>query len=288
VLALVVLQTIVLAVLVVLVLGLLRTHADVLRRLHDLGAGIYDEQPDGAAARGARGAGAGGALLDTNSTLAADIANRVASGVAPPGGALDALPADIAGVDPRGDAVHIGVAGEGRLTLLAFLSSGCTTCGGFWDAFHRGEPLVLDGRTRPRLVVVTKGPEHEHTTLVASRPPADGAVVMSSDAWGDYEVPASPYFVLVDGSLGVIGEGSAASFGQLAGLLERATTDRGVARQAGGPAAGASDDDPHAESRIDRDLLRAGITPGHPALYEWHDPAGGVVDAPVADGGHDR
>jgi hypothetical protein len=281
-LALVVLQTIVLAVLVVLVLGLLRTHADVLRRLHDLGAGLYDERPEGAAASGGNGG-----TVDTNSTLAADIANRVASGVAPPGGALDALPADIAGVDPRGDAVHIGVAGDGRLTLLAFLSSGCTTCGGFWDAFHRGEPLVLDGRTRPRLVVVTKGPEHEHTTLVASRPPADGAVVMSSAAWGDYEVPASPYFVLVDGTLGVIGEGSAASFGQLAGLLERATTDRGVARQAGGPAASA-DDDPHAESRIDRDLLRAGITPGHPALYEWHDPAGGVVGAPGADGGPDR
>ena len=86
---------------------------------------------------------------------------------------------------------------------------------------------------------------------------------MSSAAWDDYRVPASPYFVLVDGTQGVIGEGSAASFGQLAGLLDRATIDLGVAQ--GSASSGAA----RAEERIDLDLLRAGITPGHASLYEW-------------------
>jgi hypothetical protein len=248
VLALVILMAVVLGVLVVLVIGLLRTHAEVLRRLHELGAGIYDDAP---------------APRPAEPTVRADIASRVTAGVSPPGDALDSLPADLVGVDARGDAVHVGVAGNGRLTLLAFLSSGCTTCAGFWDAFHEGRALVLDGGARPRVVVVTKSPEHEHVGAVATRPPAGGTVVMSSDAWNDYRVPASPYFVLVDGAHGVIGEGSAASFSQLAGLLDRATTDLGVAPPAGPSAA------QRLEDRIDGDLLRAGITPGHSSLYEW-------------------
>jgi hypothetical protein len=247
--ALVFLMAVVLAIVLALVIGLLRTHAEVLRRLHELGAGIYDEAP----------------ARPPAATVRADVAARVAPGVAPPGDAIDALPADIVGVDPRGGAVHVGVAGEGRLTLLAFLSSGCTTCAGFWEAFHEGRPLVLDGGARPRIVVVAKSPEHEQVNAVAARPPAGGTVVMSSPAWQDYRVPASPYFVLVDGTHGVIGEGSAASFGQLAGLLDRATADLGAAPAAPGGTARRGED------RIDLDLLRAGITPGHPALYEWTD-----------------
>ncbi|HEX7096989.1 MAG TPA: hypothetical protein VF183_13970 [Acidimicrobiales bacterium] len=245
--ALVVLQSVVLAVLVVLVIGLLRTHAEVLRRLHEMGAGIYDDAPQAS---------------PREPSLRGDLTRRVAAGVSPPGDALDAAPADVAGVDPDGNPVHVGIAGDGRLTLLAFLSSGCTTCAGFWDAFHRGRDLILDGGMRPRIVVVTKSPEHEQVSAVASRRPADGVVVMSSDAWAAYNVPASPYFVLVDGALGVIGEGSALSFEQLAGLLGRAVDDLGVGRRGGRPT----------EARVDAELLRAGITPGHPALYDFSDP----------------
>ena len=42
-LTLVILEGLVIAVLGVLVVGLLRSHAEVLRRLHELGAGVYDE-----------------------------------------------------------------------------------------------------------------------------------------------------------------------------------------------------------------------------------------------------
>jgi hypothetical protein len=257
VLALVILLAVVLGIVVVLLIGLLRTHAEVLRRLHELGAGIYDEQP---------------ARPQPAATLRDDLAQRVAAGVAPPGDAIDSLPADLVGVDARGDAVHVGVVGEGRLTLLAFLSTGCTTCAGFWDAFHEGRALVLDGGARPRVVVVTKGPENENLAAVATRPPAGGTVVMSTDAWSDYQVPASPYFVLVDGRHGVVGEGSAASFAQLAGLLDRATTDLGVAPRERSGARGV-------EERIDLELLQAGITPGHESLYRWDEPSEEPADA---------
>ena len=91
---------------------------------------------------------------------------------------------------------------------------------------------------------------------------------MSTEAWTDYRVPASPYFVLVDGRTGVIGEGSAASFVQLRGVLERALSDRG----------GTLDlrDDP---TRVDAELRRAGIVPGHHSLYEWpHGPESPAPD----------
>ena len=247
-LALVILMAVVLGVVVVLLIGLLRTHAEVLRRLHELGAGIYDEAPSTTTARPAE------------PTLRADLASRVVAGVAPPGDALDSLPADPRRRRSRGDAVHVGVAGDGRVTLLAFLSSGCTTCGGFWDTFTQGRSLVLEGGIRPHVVVATKGPENENVGAVATRPPKGGTVVMSSDAWQDYRVPASPYFVLVDGTHGVIGEGSAASFPQLAGLLDRATIDLGVVTATETSSAAREED------RIDLDLFAAGCTGTRGAL----------------------
>jgi hypothetical protein len=243
-LALVILLTVVVAVLMVLVIGLLRAHAEVLRRLHELGAGLYDDPtvpaPTPSTAR----------VVD----LRADLAARVAAGVAAPGDALGAGATDVVGVTPKGSAVHVGVAGANRLTLLAFLSSGCMSCDGFWHAFGAGRVPTFGGDTAPRLVVVTKGPEDEHVHAVATRAPEGAATVMSSAAWQDYGVPASPYFVLVHGELGVLGEGSAASYEQLAGLLERAVSDRGF-------------DDPDNATRVDRELRRAGLHPGHPDLY---------------------
>jgi hypothetical protein len=86
---LVVLESIVLALLVALVVGLLRTHAEVLRRLHELGAGIYE--------------------TDQPRTTQADLAGRVADGVAAPrpetGPRTEVV--DIVGVTPRGSAVSV-------------------------------------------------------------------------------------------------------------------------------------------------------------------------------------
>ena len=52
------------------------------------------------------------------------------------------------------------------------------------------------------------------------------AVIMSTEAWGDYEVPGSPFFVLVDGaSARRIGEGVANHFSQVTELVRRAQVD---------------------------------------------------------------
>jgi hypothetical protein len=256
-LTLVILQTIVVGLLTVLVIGLLRSHGDVLRRLHELGAGL----PDGGAADGV--------ALDPE----ADIAGRLAPGVAPPKGELTRA-VDVAGVGPRGGAVSVGLTGAGRLTMLAFLSSGCSTCAGFWQALREGRRLVVSGR-EVRVVVVTGAPEHEHPSAIGALAGPELTVVMSAAAWADYAVPATPYFVLVDGERGVIGEGSSAGWPQLAGLVERAVGDRGLVlvEDAGaneGPTAPVVDlrGGPAREDRVDAALLRAGIGPGDERLYQ--------------------
>ena len=63
------------------------------------------------------------------------------------------------------------MAGGDHLTLLAFLSSGCATCAGFWEAFRTPTSSGLPAGTR--LVVVTKGPDMEIPAEVAAlAPPA--------------------------------------------------------------------------------------------------------------------
>ena len=95
---------------------------------------------------------------------------------------------------------------------------------------------------------------------------------MSTEAWGDYEVPGSPFFVLVDGRSGRrIGEGVANHFHQVAELVRRAEADArsfAVGDRAGKPRRprrGARRTG--RESANDRELLAAGILPGDPSLY---------------------
>src|SRR6476661_1400177 len=92
---LVLLLGVVLALLAVLVAGLLRSHAEILRALHGLGVDLDPHHAAGAARAGV----------------------------------------DVSGTTPGADAVSIAVAGTDHLTLLAFLTSGCLTCSVFWDAF---------------------------------------------------------------------------------------------------------------------------------------------------------
>jgi hypothetical protein len=118
-----------------------------------------------------------------------------------------------------------------------------------------------------RLVVVTKGEEQESVTRVAELAPPGVTVVLSTQAWLDYEVPMAPYFILVDGpERRVRGEGAASSWPQLVDLLGQALDDGAASRRAGRGApkpVGAAE----RESLIDRELSAAGITPGDPSLY---------------------
>ncbi len=268
--ALVVLLTLVVLVLAVLVVGLLRSHAEILRRLHELGAGVFDESEE----LGEESA-AGGVTSPVQLADKPDPEIRTRPGVPEPrelpddAGAFGAV-RDLAGVTPAGAAKVVGVSGTGHTTLLAFLSSGCGTCADFWRAFAEGEADRLPGRDT-RLVIVTKGPQQESPASVASLAPPGVPIVMSTEAYDDYSVPVSPYFILVDGAADqVVGEGAAASWDQVANLLRQAAADAGLAttgRPLGGsPSTGRLNRDQR-ESRADTELLAAGITPGHASLY---------------------
>jgi hypothetical protein len=191
----------------------------------------------------------------------------------------------VAGVTPAGNALAVSMHGGDHLTLLAFLSSGCATCAGFWDAFHRPDQLGLPSHTR--LVVVTKGPELEIPAEVAVQAPPQLSVVMSTEAWGDYEVPGSPFFVLVDSRTGRrIGEGVANYAAQVVDLVRRAEADaRPFTAETESQAPTEGLDGPERELSNDLELMRAGILPGDPSLYpsslaDLYGRAGGPV-APV-------
>ena len=237
-----------------LVAGLLRSHADILKALHDLGAGVGDPMGEIGHDHRAAGASAGGGVvpLTMGPTLAADRDSSSAPGVA--------------GVTPAGGAMAVAPATSGGLTLLAFLSTGSASCAGFWESFHHPDRLGLPAGTR--LVVITKGPDREIPGEVAALAAPGLSVLMSSDAWTEYEVPGSPFFVLVDGTAGRrIGEGVANHFSQVAELVRRAGIDAAAFDLFPSAGRDIGIDGPARESANDRELLDAGIRPGDPSLY---------------------
>lgn len=204
-------ETLLLAVVGLFVVALLRSHAEILRRLERLGPETPLPQP------GDRVAGT----------------RRAAH--------------DLEGTTPDGGARRI-VLSPGPDTLLAFLSTGCSTCVRLLDTVaDAGLPTGL------RLVVVAKDRQVERLRML--RPVAEVAdVVMSSAAWESYAVPGSPYFVHVEGSTGgIVGEGSAGAWEQVVSLIVDATDE-------------SSAPDAANRSRIDDALASAGIAPGHPSL----------------------
>jgi hypothetical protein len=220
--ALVSVETVLLVLLVVLVAGLLRSHAEIMRRL--------------------------GPAEDGSTSVPQPSVTRE-SVVAP----------EVAGVTPAGDAVKLAFeAAATAPTLLAFLTSGCGTCATFWETL--GERRLPAG---VRTVIVTHGPDRERPAKLRSLGPAGIPVVMSSQAWADYEIPGAPYFVMVDQA--IRGEGVATTWRALASLVSDAIEDQRDAERAGG-GAGAVTGERRAE-RIDETFAAAGIGPGHPSLY---------------------
>ncbi|HVB93646.1 MAG TPA: hypothetical protein VND67_04945 [Acidimicrobiales bacterium] len=278
--ALVIILTVVVLLLTVLVAGLLRSHADILKALHDMGVGVGDpsQEPINIEGHGHshdQGWEQRRARTRNRSANGGPISSPVPFTMGPslPGERNSTSAPTIAGVTPTGDALAVSVSGNDQLTLIAFLSSGCATCAGFWEAFQAPEHLGLpDGI---RLVVVTKGPEMEIAGEVQAKAHSRLQVVMSTDAWGAYEVPGSPFFVLVDGSAGRrIGEGVANHFSQVAELVQRAQVDMqafGIGnrseRGSRSRAFAGGLDGPARESANDQELRAAGILPGDPSLY---------------------
>jgi hypothetical protein len=232
---LVTIEAVAIALLAVLVAGLLRSHAEILRALRD--AGIPTAH-------------------DADLSRTPPPVHRASGSAAH----------DVVGVTPGGESVVMGVVGAAHDTVLAFLTTGCITCAGFWRAFDEYGPDALSGSGR--VVVVTRDHTEESESKVRELAPRRVPVVMSSRAWSDYGVPGAPYFVQVQGRSGrVLGEGTAAGWDQLTSLLGQATADRST------PTART---DAEREARADRDLLAAGYQPGDPRLHpEPGTPASG-------------
>jgi hypothetical protein len=257
VIALVCVEAVAIVLLAVLVAGLLRSHAEILRALHGLGVE---------------------ADWTTRSATAPGVTTDVVLGPSPvasrPAGGDDSG-RDIVGTDPTGGAVRIAVTGARHDTLIAFLSTGCSTCRTFWDTFRSSSFGAVPGEAR--LVVVTRGPEAESPGLVRDIAPQDVPVVLSTDAWAAYDVPVAPYFVLVEGSSGrIVGEGAGTSWAQVASLLAQALGDAPRPR----PPRRTPSTDRAREARADEELLSAGIRPGDPRLYPTHLEAAPGQDHP--------
>ena len=244
--ALIVVETVILLVLGVLVVGLLRSYATVLERLHRLD---------------------GGAQASTAPPF------RTAAGVPAPAqrgrsAATDRTewpPAhDIVGEGLAGEVVSIRTVGVPHDTVIVFLSSGCSGCGGFWEQFADGRAFAAVGNSR--VLVVTRSPGDESVGLLRELCPPGLDLVMSTTSWEQYNVPGSPYVIVVDGQSGrVKGEGSGTSLSQVSGLMQQAYGD-GASAPGRGPVVKPRSDTER-EVDVDRALLAAGIGPGHPSLY---------------------
>jgi hypothetical protein len=232
-------ETFVLALFSLLVVGLLRSHAEILRRLETQDA--PRRRPDS------------GEEMDRR--------------IAPPDDAeLGGEAHEIAGATIAGDARKIAFPPGGPATLIAFLTSGCAVCGEFWSAFTSGETTLPRDTT---LVIVTKDTSHESPSRLARLAPRGVALVMSSEAWDAYAVPMAPYFVYVDGPTGRIqGEGSAGNWEQLRSLFTDYLFDR---EAAGAGVEGSRATAGGHTARLDRvaaALHAAQIGPDDPSLYE--------------------
>jgi hypothetical protein len=201
--ALLAVESVVLVLLALVVVGLLRSHAEILRRL--------PADPDTAG----------------STTAPRDHQTTAKTPMIP-----EHLPA------PRADQTPVvTIAGDtldgGQLaidpgktdTLVAFLSSGCLTCKTFWDALQPGRRKPLPGDARP--IIVVKDSAFESPSRLRELAPPDLPVVMSSQAWGDYNIAMSPYFLFVSGGT-VRSEGAASSWEQVSSLLKDAYEDERI------------------------------------------------------------
>jgi len=238
-LALVLLEAAAIGLLGLLVAGLLRSHAEILRQLHHLGVGRED--------------------MGTAGPQPVALTHPARATGETPGSVVGQTPGSVVGQTPTGEVVSVALDRPGDRTLLLFLSSGCGTCQPLWEGLRNGE----HARALPGIgvVVVARDAGEESPSLLGGLGPADVPVVLSSQAWESFGVPGSPFAVLVDGTTGrVLGSGVASRWDQLGSLVGQHLGD--LAPRGPGRLDGAG-----RVRRADEELLAAGIGPGHPSLH---------------------
>jgi methylamine dehydrogenase accessory protein MauD len=143
------------------------------------------------------------------------------------GPALGELPPEFDLEDIDGTVQHIG--GPGRAQLLLFVSPGCMTC----EQVLPGVSAVADkGRLTP--FVLTDVDAHESARTLRHKR-LGVPVVPASEAARTYEVPGTPYLVMLDERGIVRAKGTVNNLEQMEGLIDtgwRRITDPTHERQA--------------------------------------------------------
>ena len=166
-------ETALLIIVALLVAGMLRTHADIMRALN-LSPVEDRQQPQPQE------------LPPSRTGPPADVDEQLTVPAAPLEGVnLDLRP------------VSVEMKRDGG-TLLGFLTSGCLACLRFWSELS-SPTNRLSMPPGARLILVVKDPDEESVARLRQLAPVDHPVVMSSQAWLDYGVPGAPYFVWIDG-----------------------------------------------------------------------------------------
>ncbi len=225
-------ETVLLVLLTLVLVGLLRTHADILARLTAL---------EGAASQ----------RLMVEPTL-------------PSSDSTVARIDTIHGFTPDLEEIELSIGASGKHALLAFLSTGCLTCWDFWNALASDDRPVLPDSVE--LIIVAKDRAEENLARLREAQPTDYPVVMASSLWEQLAVPGSPYFALIHGSnKQMVGAGSARAWPQVMSLLHDALDEQVVASETTAGARGRRSR--HSQLEHEEELLAAaGITSGHPSL----------------------
>lgn len=189
--AIVLIEAIVILLLLILMAGLLKSHAEILRQLNRLGVG--EDVLGGNVSPALKGAG------------------------------MEKAPTtQLSGVDPHGSPRVVTLGHGHGATLIAFLSSGCASCQVFWEKLSGDYELPTPDT---RVVIVTKGAGSESPSRISELAPEGIPLVMSDDTWDVFRVPLTPYFLLVDSDSRVLGEGSGTTWDHLLSLFRRSAAD---------------------------------------------------------------
>jgi hypothetical protein len=135
--------------------------------------------------------------------------------------------ADLTGVSPEGSRLEVRLGDCGGQVLLAFLTTRCDGCDEFWagmaDTGAEGLPSSVS------TVVVTRGPETVDRAEVARAASGTSGVpvVMSDQAWVDYQVMGYPFFILVDATERcVIGETVGFGWAEIVAMVRSSESER--------------------------------------------------------------
>lgn len=254
---------VVVAVFSVFVLGLLRSFADIVRRLAQVERALRASQ-DG----------------ETSSTMPDGVLPLATS-------VSSAVLSDIRGYTTTLEPITIELAEVSTsYLLLAFLSTSCFSCLDIWrDVIAEGEGAAVVTASPGQaatLVILLKDRETEnlgkaHALAKDTKVP----VLFAGELWDALDVAGSPYFALVDMSTRrLAGAGSARSWGQLKSLATDAMLE--ISLLAERPPPSSSRGYRSIIEREDEELMRAGIHPGHPSLTA---PISGAEPPPTRSNG---